>query len=219
MRKIIITSLLLSGCLATQIQTQAQSLSDLFKMFSTSTSTTTTTTETEEQSQETSTPTLSASYLLGEWNFTKLAVDLSDDSSLKGFAGSVAISQVESLLNSVASSSGISEGMFTISFINNSDVTLKFEDKQTPVNSIYSIDVEQNTISLNIGTVNDINIGELCASVKLSDSSATLLFDAKTLIAIADQIPDIVENSQYAMVKSVATSVDGLLLGFTIQKM
>ncbi|MFI3292575.1 MAG: DUF4923 family protein [Rikenellaceae bacterium] len=210
MRKIIATTLLLCGCMSIQ----AQSLTDLFKAFTSSSSSSTDTSE----EVEVSTIALSETSMLGSWNFTQLAVDLSDDSALKGFAGTAVIKQVESLLNSVASSSGISENMFTIIFSSRSDATISFKDSQTTIKPTYSIDTTQNTISIDMGKVSDIEVGILTANVTLSGDSATLLVDAKALIAVADQVPDIASNTQYSMIKSVATSVDGLLMGFVVQK-
>ncbi len=207
MRKIIISAILL----VSSLDIQAQSLSDLFKAFSSSSDST-------ETIEESTTETLTATTMIGEWSFSKLAVDLSDDSSLKGFAGSAIIGQVESMLNSTASSSGITEGMFTITFATDMSAVILFKDSQKSISLTYAVDVEQSTISMEIGTIDSIEIGTLAANVKLTDESATLLVDAKTLIAIADQIPDIADNSQYQMVRGVASSVSGLLMGFSLQR-
>ncbi|MFI3282604.1 MAG: DUF4923 family protein [Rikenellaceae bacterium] len=203
MRNIITTLFLLSICICSQ----AQSLLDLFNS---SSSTTTATVE--------PTP-LSNSSIAGEWSYTKLSVDLAEGSALKGFAGTAVIGQVESLLNGTASSSGITANMFTVTFDGNNTATFIFKDNESKTEIPYSINVDQASISFDMGSIKDIEIGSMTAQTTITDGKAALLFIANDLIAVADKLPDMADNTQYQMIKGIAANVDGLLLGITITKL
>ncbi|MFI3302549.1 MAG: DUF4923 family protein [Rikenellaceae bacterium] len=212
MRIIIITALFV----ALSFNSQAQSLSDLFKSL-TSSSSSTTTTETTT-SEPTTIPQLSKASLLGLWSFSKLAVGLAEGSSLQNMFGKAVISQVENLVNSLSASNGIKEGMFSMTIFNDDILSVEFENG-AKANSPYTLNTEQSSLMVDIGTLNNIEIGALVATIAItSESDITLLFDSKDLFAIADQIPSIVENSQYQMVKSTVSSLDGIMLGFKLKK-
>ncbi|MFR9602440.1 MAG: DUF4923 family protein [Rikenellaceae bacterium] len=205
MYKIIATTLLLVACL----DLRAQSLMDLLKAMTSSSSTEETTV---------STAPLTSTSLVGKWNYQELAVGLSDDSSLKGFAGDAVLSQVSGMISSVATNAGITSGIFTAKF--NSNRTIDFVvngEGGRKANGSYYINTQQSTILISIGEISDIEIGALSADVTLyDDGSVTLLFDADTLVAIADKIESITENSQYKTVRALVTKFDGLLLGFKL---
>lgn len=200
MRKIIATTLLL----IVSFNLHSQSLMDLFKS-SSSTSSSTMTQESITFNEES---------IIGTWSYSKLNVGLADNSPLKGFAGDAATKQVGSMLNGVASSVGITEKMFTT--IINGGNRLVFQIEGMRANGSYSIDTEESTITFDIGTIKDIEVGSQSAKVTLYEDKVVLLFDAKELIAVADKIPSLASNSQYQMIKGVASSIEGLLLGFTL---
>ncbi len=210
MHKIITIFMLLT----ISISVQAQSLMDLFNSMSSSSSTTETTTSTTA-----TTTTLSESALLGKWNYSQLSVGLSDSSSLKGFAGDATLGYISSMVNSMASSSGLSAGLFSTNFFKNNNVKFIINgDGGSTADGSYSINAAKSTITIYIGTIDNIQIGALTADVTISDGSITLLFDANTLMAIADKITEVADNAQYQMVKSAVTKIDGLLLGFNLTK-
>ncbi len=200
----IITTLLLIFTLNSQIK--AQSLMDLFNAA---------TAPTKNEAVEIP---LTEKSMLGRWSYNKLAVGLAEGSSLKGAFGSAAVSQVESLLNGVSASCGITPNMFLVTFFNDNIASIELQSGSSKAKSRYKLDVKQKRLNINVGTINKVKVGTLTATVSMYKDNATLLFDAKELIAVADKIPTIAENSQYQMVKGVVSSVDGVLLGFNLSK-
>lgn len=203
MYKIIATTFMVITCCSLQ----AQSLMDMFKAMTTTTTTETTPTET--------TVALSHEALLGDWSFQKLSVGLSDNSSLKGFAGDVAVSQFENRVNSLSSSMGVTANMFTAT-IKKKRVELLYNE--TTYKCDYSVDESNSTISVSIGDIDNVEIEDLKADITLYEDSIVVLFNAKELMVITDNLPELEENTQFQMVKSVINSVDGLLLGVTMSK-
>ncbi len=203
MRKIIIMLLLAVA----NVTAQAQSLSDLLNALTSSSST-----------DNTTTIKLTDTSLLGQWSFSTLAVGLTEGSSLQNAFGKASISQVENLANSMCASNGISEGMFSIAISSNNFATVTFQNG-AKANSSYTLDVNNNSLSVEISPINGIEIGTLVATVTMnSDSDVTLLVDGKRLMEIADQIPSITSNSQYPMIKGIVNSLDGIMLGFKLKK-
>ncbi len=206
MHKIILTTLLLLA----SFNLQAQSLMDLFKAMTSSSST--------EETTSSTTP-LTSTSLVGSWTYSKLAVGLSDDSSLKGFAGDAVLNQVSGMLNNLANNAGVTSGLFTVTLNSNRNIDFVVNGEGgRKANGSYYIDTQQSTILISIGTISDVEIGALRGDVTLLDGGVTILFDADALIAIADKIDKITQNSQYKSVRSLVSSIDGLLLGFTLTK-
>ncbi len=202
MRKIITTALFI----VLTLSVQSQSLMDMFKTSSSSSSTT---------QSEPSIP-FTATSLNGSWSYSKVAVGITDDSPLKGFAGDAVIGQVTNLLNSLAPNLGVVEGLFIVTF--NASNRLIFQIEAGRANGTYTKDIDGSTIEVSVGNVNNIEIGTLTAEVTMYNDSATLLFDAKDLIVITDKIPAVVKDSQYQMVRGVVNGVDGLLLGCSLSR-
>lgn len=201
MRKIATIALLILSSL----NIHAQSLMDLFNSSSSNSTT-----------AEKKTVEFKAASILGEWSYTKLAAGLTEDSPLKGLAGDVALAQATNMLNSISSSAGITPGAFSATF--NRSGSLILVVKGVNYKSKYTVDPTQESVQLEIGQIEGVDIGTLDAKVTLYSNSVTLLFDAKVLMSIADKLPSIVENSQYQMIRGLVSKIDGLLFGFELEK-
>lgn len=158
--------------------------------------------------------TVTSSSIVGEWDYSAPAVELTSDSILSSAAGTVVASQLESKLEDLYTKVGIKSGAF--SFVFSSDLTFTSDIGSKSLGGTYTVDESAGQVTLNYGVLNSITIGKLTADVTLTSSSLSLLFSADKLLDLVSAVASVSSNDSLALVSSLVDQYDGVKLGFEL---
>lgn len=160
---------------------------------------------------------VSAESLEGTWTYTNPAVQMESDNTLKSVAGSVVTSGVEEKLQEYCSKVGIEEGSFNYVFSSDGSFTSTVNSKT--LKGTYTVDTDESTVTFNytLGS-SSVSLKNLTASVVLSGSDLTLLFDADKLMSLLSTISSITNSSTLSALNSLVEEYDGMMVGFDFSK-
>jgi hypothetical protein len=159
---------------------------------------------------------LTVENLTGTWSYTKPAVQLESDNTLKNVAGSVATSELEKKLKTYCTKAGIVEGLFSYTF--NSDSTFTNTLKGKTIKGTYSLNSDGKTIALKYTFGETMKVTTLTANVVISGSSLSLLFKADKMLDLITKISSLTDNTTLTTISKLAGQYDGLMLGFELKK-
>ncbi len=204
MKKLLFLGVIAMSILCTPA-IKAQSLSDIVSSISSS----------DVVTAVTGGSSITVSSVTGEWTYVNPAVELSSDSVLTSAAGTVVSSQIESKLSDACSKVGIEEDVFA--FVFNSDQTFTSNIKTKDLSGTYTVDTDNSQITLKYSAIGSTSIGSLTASVTLSGTSMSLLFNADKLLSLLSAVSSVTSNSTISTISALANQYDGVKLGFELE--
>lgn len=159
--------------------------------------------------------TLSAGNLAGTWKYVNPALQLKSGKVLTNVAGTAATSEVEEKLKDFLAKVGIEEGLFGYTF--QADSTFTSDLKRVKLKGTYEVHEAEGTVTLKY-KVAKWNVLSLTGDVVLTGSRLTLLFQADKLLDFLTKVSSISNGKAMSAVNKLATTYDGLMLGFDLDK-
>lgn len=165
-----------------------------------------------------STDKVELSSLNGNWGYTAPAVQLKSGNALKKAGGVAASSAIESKLEPIYKTAGLSGMTLTI---NAADST--FTMKVRSLNLSGTIRKSDSTSGANFvmkfKAVKKLNLGSLNTYVTRSANGTTdLTFDVSKLISLVEKVGSLTKNSTLTTATNLLKSYDGLTAGFRLKK-
>ena len=159
----------------------------------------------------------------GTWTYSQPEVQFKSDNLLAQAGGAAATSKVESSLKKLYDKIGINQSFsYTFNEDNTFTHTLKIGSKVKTLSGTYTLDKENNIITLQYAALGKIGLGKINAIYANTGTSLALLFDASQLLAFTKKVLSAVSSvSGVASVATVAALVenyDGMLLGYKMTK-
>ncbi len=147
----------------------------------------------------------------GTWNYSSSAIEFESDSFLQKAGGAIAASTAEKKLNEELEKAGISEGTMSFTFSADSTFTAKVNSKK--LSGTYSYNADEKKVTLKL-----VKILTLNATMNYSSSSMDLLFDADKILSLVSTLTGLTNSTILDTVSSIASSYDGMMVGFTLKK-
>ena len=159
----------------------------------------------------------------GTWIYSQPEVQFKSDNLLAQAGGAAATSKVESSLKKLYDKIGINKYFsYTFKEDNTFTHTLKIGSTVKTLSGTYTLDKENNIITLQYAALGKIGLGKINAIYANTGTSLALLFDASQLLAFTKKVLSAVSSvSGVASVATVAALVenyDGMLLGYKMTK-
>ena len=159
----------------------------------------------------------------GTWTYSQPEVQFKSDNLLAQAGGAAATSKVESSLKKLYDKIGINKYFsYTFKEDNTFTHTLKIGSTVKTLSGTYTLDKENNIITLQYAALGKIGLGKINAIYANTGTSLALLFDASQLLAFTKKVLSAVSSvSGVASVATVAALVenyDGMLLGYKMTK-
>lgn len=195
-RNIFICTILL---LFITINSQAQSLSDLFSKENINKVASAVTDKTNEAS------------IIGNWVYDGSAVELKSNNVIKNAGGKLATSTIEDNLDKQFSKVGIEKGTAVFNFQADSTFTVILKNKTQK--GKYSIDKSNSKMDLTFA-----GKATLSGEYTISNDQMTLTFDADKLVTVVSYISKMANNSSLNTLNSLLSSFDDVRTGFTLTK-
>ena len=194
--------LMMGACLAMalsfSLQSQAQSLKDLFNK------------ENIEKAVNVVTGKNTAS-MVGAWTFTGAALEFESDNLLQKAGGSVAATAVEKKLDGFLEKAGITAGEMSFSFA--ADSTFQTTIRGKELKGTYSYDAPSRKVQLKFSRLLNIKTTVNCTSEQME-----LLFPSDKILDLITFLSSKSSNATLKSISSLADSYDGMMLGFTLKK-
>lgn len=159
---------------------------------------------------------VNTSSIEGSWTYVQPAVQLKGDNALTNIAGVVATTELEKKLDEYYRKAGISEGSFGFTFA--SDSTFTNTLKGRTYKGSYSIDPEENTITLNYSPALKLKLATLVAHPVVTNDELTLLFNADKLLDLIGKLSLLSKNNSIQTISKVAEQYDEALVGFRTKR-
>ena len=147
----------------------------------------------------------------GTWSYTGPAVDLESDNVLTNVAGTAASSTLENSLSEQLEKVGITEGKMSFTF--NADSTFTATISSKTVSGTYTYDSSAEEMKMKFSKVVNVT-----AQVNLTSTQLDLLFSADKLLTVISAISSKTSSSTLSTISSLASSYDGVNLGFELTK-
>lgn len=149
--------------------------------------------------------------LKGSWAYTGSAVEFETENLLMKAGGSVAASATEAKMDAQFKKIGIQPGQMTFTF--NADSTFNTKVGAKSYAGTYSYNKSQKKVTLTF-----LKIFEFGAKVNYSSNKMDLLFDSNKLLKLLVFLGSKSSNTSIKTVSSLASSYDGMMLGFSLKK-
>ncbi len=149
--------------------------------------------------------------LKGSWSYTGSAVEFETENLLMKAGGSIAASATETKMDTQLKKIGIQPGQMTFTF--NADSTFNAKVGAKNYNGTYSYNTSQKKVTLTF-----LKILEIGAKVNYSSSSMDMLFDSNKLLKLLAFLGSKSSNTSIKTISSLASSYDGMMLGFSFKK-
>ncbi len=149
--------------------------------------------------------------LKGSWSYTGSAVEFETENLLMKAGGSVAASATEAKMDTQLKKLGIQPGQMTFTF--NADSTFNTKVGTKSYAGTYSYNKSQKKVTLTF-----LKIFEFGAKVNYSSNKMDLLFDSNKLLKLLIFLGSKSSNTSIKTVSSLASSYDGMMLGFSLKK-
>lgn len=184
---------------------EAQSLTDLLKLFGFGGST-----ETKEQAAPEPKPALTAKILHNKWHYAEPASRYDGDDML----GSFGMKAVESLLPTLYGKAGL-DSSATVTFSANGTASGQLGEYKLTGRYTFNESDGSMTVTATIGGVE----GVLHGSATLDNGVLTLLFDAKEAASIVERVSSrAAANDKFQMMKSLLNSYPGVKMGCRMRR-
>ena len=155
---------------------------------------------------------VSASSLVGTWNYTQPAVAFESESALNNIGGAAASSKIESSLSGALAKVGITPGQFAITFAKDGTFTTKLKNKT--IKGVYTVKDATITFAKSANAKTKIN-----ANVKLG-TTLQITFKADKLLEFAQQFGAVASsaNAQLATAIALIKNFKGMQVGMRFKK-
>ena len=159
----------------------------------------------------------------GTWTYSQPEVQFKSDNLLAQAGGAAATSKVESSLKKLYDKIGINQSFsYTFNEDNTFTHTLKIGSKVKTLSGTYTLDKENNIITLQYAALGKIGLGKINAIYANTGTSLALLFDASQLLAFTKKVLSAVSSvsgvTSVATVAALVENYDGMLLGYKMTK-
>lgn len=196
--KKLVMGICLIMALSFSLQSQAQSLKDLFNK------------ENIEKVVNVVTGKNTAS-MVGTWNFTGAALEFESDNLLQKAGGSVAATAAEKKLDGFLEKLGITAGEMSFTFA--ADSTFQTQIRGKELSGTYSYDASTKKVQLKFSKLLSIHTTVNCTSEQME-----LLFPSDKILDLITFLTSKSNNTTLKSISSLADSYDGMMLGFTLKK-
>ena len=146
--------------------------------------------------------------MTGTWSYTGSAIEFESDNLLQKAGGAVAEKKLDEQLAKV----GIKAGQMSFTF--NADSTFSAKVGQKSMKGSYSYDASTQKVNLKFAKLIGMN-----AKVNATSTTMDLLFESDKLLKLITFLSSKSSNSTLKSIGSLANSYDGMMLGFSLQKL
>jgi hypothetical protein len=148
----------------------------------------------------------------GTWSYTGSAIEFESDNLLQKAGGAVAATAAEKKLDEQLAKVGIKAGQMSFTF--NADSTFSAKVGQKSMKGSYSYDASTQKVNLKFAKLIGMN-----AKVNATSTTMDLLFESDKLLKLITFLSSKSSNSTLKSIGSLANSYDGMMLGFSLQKL
>ena len=141
--------------------------------------------------------------MTGTWSYTGSAIEFESDNLLQKAGGAVAATAAEKKLDEQLAKVGI-----------NADSTFSAKVGQKSMKGSYSYDASTQKVNLKFAKLIGMN-----AKVNATSTTMDLLFESDKLLKLITFLSSKSSNSTLKSIGSLANSYDGMMLGFSLQKL
>lgn len=150
--------------------------------------------------------------MTGTWRYTGSAIEFESDNLLQKAGGAVAATAAEKKLDEQLAKVGIKAGQMSFTF--NADSTFSAKVGQKSMKGSYSYDASTQKVNLKFAKLIGMN-----AKVNATSTTMDLLFESDKLLKLITFLSSKSSNSTLKSIGSLANSYDGMMLGFSLQKL
>ena len=147
--------------------------------------------------------------MTGTWSYTGSAIEFESDNLLQK---AVAATAAEKKLDEQLAKVGIKAGQMSFTF--NADSTFSAKVGQKSMKGSYSYDASTQKVNLKFAKLIGMN-----AKVNATSTTMDLLFESDKLLKLITFLSSKSSNSTLKSIGSLANSYDGMMLGFSLQKL
>ena len=147
--------------------------------------------------------------MTGTWSYTGSAIEFESDNLLQKAGGATA---AEKKLDEQLAKVGIKAGQMSFTF--NADSTFSAKVGQKSMKGSYSYDASTQKVNLKFAKLIGMN-----AKVNATSTTMDLLFESDKLLKLITFLSSKSSNSTLKSIGSLANSYDGMMLGFSLQKL
>lgn len=161
--------------------------------------------------------------ITGTWKYSAPAVQFKSDNLLTKAGGAAVTSKMETTLSPLFDKIGMN-GSFTYTFNTDSTFTqtVKIGSSVKTLKGTYSLDKENNIISLQYAVLERVGIGKLNAIYANTGTSLALMYDATDLLNFFKKVLSTVSNlsgkTSLATITALVDKYEGVLLGCKMTK-
>ncbi|WP_101542577.1 DUF4923 family protein [Bacteroides cutis] len=149
--------------------------------------------------------------MIGTWTYSGSAIEFESDNMLNKAGGAVAAGVAEKKLDEQLSKVGIKNGQMTYTF--NADSTFSAKLGTRDLKGTYSYDASSQQVKMKFAKLLPLN-----AKVNCTSTSMDLLFNSDKLLKLITTLSGKSNNSTLKTISSLASSYDGMMLGFSLKK-
>ncbi len=157
-----------------------------------------------------SSKTATADKIVGTWTYTEPAVVFESDNVLSSLGGSVASSAIESSLKKKLEGYGIKAGSVKMTFDKSGNFTQTIAGKT--LKGTYTLEDEEVKLKYS-GSVS-----QMVGKTQLDGNNLLIVMDASKLLTYMKTIGSLSGNSTLKTASSLASNVDGMLVGLKLEK-
>lgn len=159
----------------------------------------------------------------GTWTYSAPEVQFKSDNLLAQAGGAAATTKVENTLVKLYDKIGINKSLsYTFKEDNTFTQTIKIGSSVKTLSGTYTLDKENNIITLQYAAFGKIGLGKLNAIYANTGTSLALLFDASQMLAFTKKVLSAVSSvsgvASIATVTALVQNYDGMLLGYKMTK-
>ena len=159
----------------------------------------------------------------GTWKYSAPEVQFKSDNLLAQAGGAAATTKVENTLKKLYDKIGINRSLsYTFSSDSTFTQTIKIGSSVRKLNGTYTLDKENNIITLQYAALGKIGLGKINAIYANTGTSLALLFDASQMLTFTKKVLTAVSSvSGIASVSTITALIqnyDGMLLGYKMTK-
>ena len=149
--------------------------------------------------------------MTGTWNYKGSAVEFESENLLMKAGGAAAATMAENKLDEQLSKVGIKAGQMNFTF--NADSTFSAKLGTRDLKGTYSYDASSQQVKMKFAKLLPLN-----AKVNCTSTSMDLLFNSDKLLKLITTLSGKSNNSTLKTISSLASSYDGMMLGFSLKK-
>lgn len=156
--------------------------------------------------------TLSASDLVGTWNYTGSDCVFESESLLAKAGGAVAAAKVESEINTQLAKVGIKEGACSFTF--NKDNTYSAQIGGRTISGNYTLDTANKTIKMTYLA----GLASMTPHITKKNGKISLLIESDKLLTLVRGISALSNSASMKTVSTLLSNYDGLYIGMQLSK-